>query len=100
MIDANVLYPFSLRDTLLRAAEAGLYQVLWSDGILEETRRNLVASAAVSEELAERLVAVMNTAFPEARVTGHEAFLESMANHPRDRHVAAGPQAARAPGQG
>lgn len=27
VLDANVLFPFTLRDTLLRAAHAGLYQV-------------------------------------------------------------------------
>lgn len=89
VLDANVLYPFSLRDTLLRAAEAGLYQVYWSDEIMEETRRNLVASAGVSEEQAERLISLMKTAFPEALVTGHAALVESMENHPKDRHVAA-----------
>jgi hypothetical protein len=29
VLDANVIYPFTLRDTLLRAAAAGLYQVYW-----------------------------------------------------------------------
>ena len=36
VLDANVLYPFSLRDTLLRAASEGLFQLYWSDQILEE----------------------------------------------------------------
>ena len=27
VLDANVLFPFSLRDTLLRAAERGLFQL-------------------------------------------------------------------------
>jgi hypothetical protein len=36
VLDANVLYPFTLRDTLLRAAAAGLFQARWSDKILEE----------------------------------------------------------------
>jgi hypothetical protein len=31
VLDANVLYPFSLRDTLLRAASEGLFQLYWSD---------------------------------------------------------------------
>src|SRR2546430_15473188 len=35
VLDANVLYPFSLRDTLLRAASEGLFQLYWSDQILE-----------------------------------------------------------------
>lgn len=29
VLDANVLFPFSLRDTLLRAAASGFYQVRW-----------------------------------------------------------------------
>jgi hypothetical protein len=46
--DANVLFPFTLRDTLLRAAEAGVYQLYWSEAILEEVRRNLVATGTTS----------------------------------------------------
>src|SRR5438309_6478453 len=41
VLDANVLYPFSLRDTLLRAASEGLFQLYWSDQILEEARPEL-----------------------------------------------------------
>jgi predicted nucleic acid-binding protein len=78
VLDANVLYPFSLRDTLLRAAAAALFQAYWSDEILEEIRRNLVKSAAVPEGSAARLITTMKAAFPEARVTGYE-----------DAHVAA-----------
>ena len=44
VLDACVLFPFSLRDTLLRAAAKDLYQLYWSEQILEEARRNLVAS--------------------------------------------------------
>jgi predicted nucleic acid-binding protein len=89
VLDANVLYPFSLRDTLLRAAAAALFQVYWSDEILEEMRRNLVKSAAVPEDRAARLIATMTAAFPEARVTGYESLVVSMTNDPKDAHVAA-----------
>ncbi len=89
VLDANVLYPFSLRDTLLRAAEAGLFQVYWSGEILEETRRNLVASAGITEAQAGRLIEQMQIAFPEALVTGHDALVGAMQNDPKDRHVAA-----------
>ena len=44
VIDACSLYPMYLRDTLLRAAEARLYRVYWSEQILEELRRNLVCN--------------------------------------------------------
>jgi len=36
VLDACVLIPASLRDTLLRAAEQGMYQMHWSELILEE----------------------------------------------------------------
>lgn len=42
MLDANVLFPFTLRDTLLRAAAADVFQVCWSATILDEMSRNLV----------------------------------------------------------
>jgi hypothetical protein len=42
LLDACVLYPIGLRDTLLNAAEAGFYRLLWTDQILAETSRNIV----------------------------------------------------------
>ncbi|MFJ8843858.1 hypothetical protein ACIRFF_13245 [Streptomyces cyaneofuscatus] len=39
--DANVLYPSTLRDVLIRVAQAGLVQAKWTDRILDETFRNL-----------------------------------------------------------
>lgn len=89
VLDANVLFPFSLRDTLLRAAAAGYFQVYWSGQILEEARRNLVKSAAITEAQADRLLDAMTAAFPEAMVTGHEPLVAAMPNDPKDRHVAA-----------
>lgn len=44
VLDANVLFPFTLRDTLLRAAAAGFYQVRWTAQILDEMQRNLVST--------------------------------------------------------
>jgi predicted nucleic acid-binding protein len=89
VLDANVLFPFSLRDTLLRAAERGLFQLYWSQEILAEARRNLVGSGQVREEQAARLFSMMADAFPEAMVTGHEALVPVMKNDPKDRHVVA-----------
>ena len=34
--DANVLYPASLRDTLVRLAKTKLFQAKWTDRILDE----------------------------------------------------------------
>ena len=89
VLDANVLYPFSLRDTLLRAASEGLFQLYWSDQILEEARRSLVSSGRMTDERATRLRSVMEEAFPEAMVTGHEPLIAAMKNEEKDRHVVA-----------
>lgn len=67
VLDADVLYPFSLRDTLLRLAELDLYRPLWSGRILEEMREALLEHG-VSAEKAERLLQVMREAFEEAEV--------------------------------
>lgn len=89
VLDANVLYPFTLRDTLLRAAAAGLFQVYWSEAILDEATRNLVTDDIVTEEQAARLQEAMAAAFPEALVTDYEPLVPAMKNHEKDRHVAA-----------
>jgi predicted nucleic acid-binding protein len=89
LLDANVLYPFTLRDTLLRCAESDLYQPYWSAEILDEATRNLVRNGVMSESKAKRLTAQMTSAFPEAMVEGHEELIPAMRNHPKDCHVAA-----------
>jgi len=90
IIDANALYPMVLRDTLLRAASAGFYQLRWSGDILDEMERNLVkAKKPIPLTRAKRLREAMETSFPEASVTGYSALIPCMQNDPKDRHVAA-----------
>lgn len=89
LLDANVLFPFSLRDTLLRAAAAGFYQVRWSSQILDEMTRNLVSTGTLPEEKTKKLRAIMEHEFPDAAVTGYEHLIAAMRNHEKDRHVAA-----------
>jgi predicted nucleic acid-binding protein len=96
LLDACVLYPAALRDTLLRAAAADLFWLHWSDEILEEMRRNLVENEAVSGERADQLVAAMTRAFPGARITSYKRLISRMSNHEKDRHVLAAAVAARA----
>jgi hypothetical protein len=89
VVDANVLYPLTLRDTVLRAAAAGFYQLRWSKDILDEMERNLVAKGKIPPDKAARLRATMEKFFPEADVRGYQALVEAMPNHPKDRHVTA-----------
>jgi predicted nucleic acid-binding protein len=89
VLDACVLFPAALRDTLLRTADAGLYRAHWSGSILDEVRRNLVDQRRTTEQQALRLIDVINEYFPESAVTGFEALIDGMTNDPKDRHVLA-----------
>jgi predicted nucleic acid-binding protein len=87
-LDACVLVPIRLADLLLRLAEAGTYRLLWSGQVLDEVERNL-PKLGVPEANARRRVTLMRQTFPDALVTGYESLIESMTNHPKDRHVLA-----------
>jgi predicted nucleic acid-binding protein len=100
VLDANVLYPFSLRDTLLRLAERELYVLAWSERILDEVSRNLVDDGRADAATAARLQAAMRSAFPEALVDPDAiaATEPAMTNDPGDRHVLAAAVVAGAEG--
>lgn len=91
VLDANVLLPAPLRDTLLRLAEADLYVPKWSERILAEVAKNLVESGRTDTERAARVTETMAAAFPEAMVpTSLISTIEpAMTNDPKDRHVLA-----------
>jgi hypothetical protein len=56
ILDASVLYPLPLRDTLLRIAETGLYDPCWSERILDEVGRNLIAKRGATNTQAKGLL--------------------------------------------
>lgn len=88
LLDACVLYPAYLCDTLLRLAEAEAYRPLWSNDILAELRRNVI-QAGIPDDRVDRRVAHMTRSFPDAMVTGYETLIDGMTNDPKDRHVLA-----------
>ncbi len=96
VLDACTLFPASLRDTLLRAAEAGLYRLQLTDDILEEVRRNLILKKGMQEEKAFRLINVIKEQFPESLVSQHRQIISSMTNDEKDRHVLAAAVVCRA----
>lgn len=91
VLDANVLLPAPLRDTLLRLAEAELYVPRWSERILDEVAKNLVESGRTDAERAARVTETIEAAFPEAMVSTSivSAIEPAMTNDPKDRHVLA-----------
>lgn len=89
VLDANVLIPAAPRDTLLRAAERGLYQLRWSAEILDEVERNLVENDLTTAGDARDLINIMRGFFPEALVSGFEGLIDAMPVNSKDRHVLA-----------
>jgi hypothetical protein len=90
LLDASVMIPAVLNDTLLLAAEADLYQARWSDEILEEVRRNLVGAGLTDADRAARRVAAMRRSFPQASVSGYQEIIQHMTNHPKRSPCARG----------
>ncbi|MEV6311689.1 PIN domain-containing protein [Streptomyces sp. NPDC051840] len=87
VLDTCVLFPNYLRDTLLRLAEAELYEPLWSSDILDELTRNV--ALRIGDVRAKALVGAMACTFPDSLVSGYEALLPAIVNDPKDRHVLA-----------
>ncbi len=89
VLDANVLFNAPVRDTLLRAAEAGLYRVHWSQTILDETVKNLIDRDRMDEAKANKFITALINAFPEAMTDVPQEQVSAMKNNEKDRHVAA-----------
>lgn len=89
VLDACVLFPAALRDTLLRAFEKDLYRAYWSQEILAETTRNLVQAGRMTHAQASTLAREMTRCFPEAMVDGYEHLIPTLICEEKDRHVLA-----------
>jgi len=88
--DANVLYPGSLRDLLIRLGQTGLFRARWTEWILDEMIDAIVAVQPALAGRLERTRQLMNEAIPDVVVTGHEHLIGSLQlPDPKDRHVLA-----------
>lgn len=98
VLDACVLVPAPLRDTLLRLAEApALYQARWSDGIIVEMKRALETKIGLAPARTAYLERELRRHFADCWVSGFEHLVPNMTNDPKDRHVLAAAAHARAP---
>lgn len=90
VLDSCVLIPMPLADTLLRMAEAPrLYLPKWSQTIMGEVTKNLIAKWGMAPEKALRREDELRRHFPEAWVHGFEPLIDVVTNDPKDRHVLA-----------
>jgi predicted nucleic acid-binding protein len=89
VLDACVLAPMPLADTLLRLAEEPAFYVpRWSGDILNEVANTLAKFGCSSEQI-KRRIAATEAVFEDALITGYEDLVPAMKTDPEDRHVLA-----------
>ncbi len=91
LYDANTLYGNTLRDLLIRIAQAGLVQAKWTHKILDEILSHLAANRPdIPAQKLSRLRDLMNAAVRNCLVDGYEPLMEGLKlPDPGDRHVLA-----------
>jgi predicted nucleic acid-binding protein len=90
LLDACVLAPMPLCDTLLRLAEhPAFYRPLWSENILQEVGNVIENKLGYSAEQRDRRLTVMRQEFPEALVTVPAKLDSFDCPDVKDRHVLA-----------
>lgn len=89
--DANVLYPSTLRDVLIRVGLARLARPKWTEQILDEVFRNLSANRPdLNPSRLDRTRRLMSDAIRDVSVTGYEHLIDKLELPDRDdRHVLA-----------
>ena len=88
ILDANVLYPRLLRDTLLSLAGENLYHARWSATINYEWVRNLARNKPDIADKLPAVVKLMCDSVSDCLVTHYEKLANSIElPDPDDRHV-------------
>ena len=88
--DANLLYPFHLRNLLVQLGVNDIVSPRWTDAIHDEWIRNLVAAGSATRERLVRTRDIMKRALPDADVRDYEHRVASLTlPDPGDRHVLA-----------
>lgn len=67
VLDANILFSRVLHERMGRAGSAGLFNVAWSDELLQETRRALIKRRGLDPDVAERWVDHVRQNFPDGK---------------------------------
>ncbi|MGN6581011.1 MAG: PIN domain-containing protein [Bordetella sp.] len=97
VLDACVLMSTVLRQLLLRTAQSGVFQPVWTDRIGEEWRRNAARLWGAPREILDGLWNDMNQAFPGAMEKETQAYETGLRySDAKDFHVIAAGLARRA----
>ena len=88
--DANVLYPASLRDLLIRLGQTGLVRARWTERILDEMTHAILRTQPHLARLLRRTRHLMNEAIPNVLVGDYESLIPDLRlPDTGDRHVLA-----------
>ena len=97
VLDAHVLFPTILREILTDLAQAGLYDALWSDRILEESERAAARIGPDAGSVAGAEIALLRLRFPQAvQADDGQRAIDLDFPDPADRHVVEAALAGRA----
>ncbi len=90
-LDANVLYPATLRSVLMELARSKAFRVLWSEQVHREWMEALKReNPHIPESRIARMRGLMEAYVEDAMVTGYEPLIEGLTlPDPDDRHVLA-----------
>ncbi len=90
LIDACVLYPTVMREIVLGVAEAGLFEPIWSERILEEWARAAIKLGQAGEAQARAEIALLRANWPKAeRPAAPQTAARLYLPDPDDVHVLA-----------
>ena len=91
VLDANVLFPQTLRDVLLSVSFHGVYAARWTNQIHDEWTRNLLQTRPdLTRATLERTRRLMDAQIDEALVEDYEFLISTLTlPDPNDRHVLA-----------
>ena len=90
VLDANVLFPFRVRDVLLTFAQEGLFRARITDDILEEWTRSLIRLKPHLEKSVRQQETAIRSNFDECIVSGYQPLIEGLElPDSNDRHVLA-----------
>jgi predicted nucleic acid-binding protein len=91
VLDACVLHSAPVRDLLIRLARTGVFRARWTEQILDEVFRSILARRPdLDANRLARTRALLNQAVPDCLVVGYEPLIGGVTlPDPDDRHVLA-----------
>ena len=91
ILDACVLYPFTLRSYLMHLSVTGLFRARWTDKIHEEWIENLLIDRPdISREQLQKTRNFMNSHVPDCLIKGYESLVNGLElPDENDRHIVA-----------